>query len=166
MSLAGLAVFISVLSLVVGAVSLGWQIHSSRRARRTELEVRFGQIPIGTDAEPGLGIEVVNHSDFPVRVQDVQLVYLFEPEPLIVGLSGDPPASVPGTVQPHDSGFVGTHLPSPVASESPGEVLVFANVITAVGNVQSEAFDVRAIPPLPAPMRFSRQFPDGDGHSS
>lgn len=162
MSTASWALLVSCLSLFVTGGSLGWQVYSSRRARRTQLELRFGRLPY--DDEVGYGIEVVNHSDFPVGVQDIQLVFVFDDDPLadplIVGLRADERATIPGTVEPHDSGFVATGLPMPRADASDLRVRVYANAITAVGNVRSPAFDTNEIPPFPAPMRFNRLFPD------
>ena len=111
------------------------------------------------------GIEVVNRGDFTVRVQDVQLVYgpVGDPDapPVIVGLRRDE-ASIPGTVEPHDSGFIASGLPPGSDGLSPVRLSVYANAITAVGNVRSAACDAQDPPPLSAPMRFVRMFPDVD----
>jgi hypothetical protein len=154
-----------VLGLVLAGGTLAWRIYSWRRARQTRLEVRFGRVP-GTldDGFIPVGIEVVNHSDFAARVQDVQLIISVDddPEPLIMGLRSDGRATIPGTVEPHDSGFIASGVPEP----NDDDVLrVFVNVITAVGNVSSPRYAVDSLPPFPAPMRFSRLLPgaaDGD----
>lgn len=170
MSLAWWALLVSCLSLLIAGGSLGWQVFSWRRARSTQLEVHLGRLPdLGAD-EIWLGIEVVNHSDFAVRVQDVQLVFAPEgerlAEPLIVGLRADKPGTIPGTVAPHDSGFIATGVPSFAADESGGRLCVYANAITAVGNVRSRAFEVNEVPTFPAPMRFNRLFPERSASAS
>lgn len=164
MSVAVLALLVGCISLVVSVVALWWQVLSWRLARRTQLEVRFGHIPSwnSLDSAVPVGVEVVNHSDFAVSVQDVQLVVTFGdyPEPVIVGLGANAQATIPGVVQPHDSGFIASGLPHlPGADEDDAAtVRVFANAITAVGNVRTPAYDVEQLPPFPAPMRFSRLF--------
>jgi hypothetical protein len=77
---------------------------------------------------------------------------------MIIGLSPQEQATIPGTVAPHDSGFISIALPSS-ADDLPG-YRVYANVITAAGNVRSPAFAERELPPFPVPMRFSRLFPN------
>lgn len=164
MSVAVLALLIGCISLIVSVAALWWQVVSWRLARRTQLEVRFGHIPNWNklDLAVPVGVEVVNHSDFPVSVQDVQLVVTFgdDPEPVIVGLRANAQATIPGVVQPHDSGFIASGLPHlPHDDEyDDATVRVFANAITAVGNVRTPAYDVEDLPPFPAPMRFSRLF--------
>lgn len=162
MSLAGWALLVSFISLVVAGGSLYWQISSWRRARTMQLDVRFGALPPWGEGADWFGIEVVNHSDFPVRVQDVQMIFSFgdgpQDEPLIVGIARDR-GTIPGTVQPHDSGFVAAGLPRVPDDEAPG--VVYANAITAVGNVRSQAYELQHVPPFPASMRFNDMFPGG-----
>lgn len=166
MSVAWWALALSFVSLLIAGASFGWQIYSWRRVRRTVLEVRFGRLPSPEDDDViWCGLEVVNHSDFAVRVQDVQLIHVPadvpDAEPLIVGLRAEGSGGLPGTVQPHDSGFVGTGIPDLVTEAAVGgRVVVYANVITAVGNMRTPAYDLDELPWFPAPMRFNRLFPD------
>jgi hypothetical protein len=164
MSLAAWALLVGCVSLVVSVAALGWQVVTWRLARRTQLEVRFGLVPSWDDDDSvyPVGVEVVNHSDFAVSVQDVQLVFTFgdHPEPLIVGLRAEERATIPGGVQPHDSGFIASGVPRVPADDDPDVVTVYANVITAVGNVRTPAYDVDDLPPFPAPMRFSGLLPE------
>lgn len=161
MSHADWALVISCISLLIAGGSLYWQVSTWRRARTMQLDVRFGYLPNwGGDAD-WYGIEVVNHSDFPVRVQDVQMIFSFgdgqNDEPVIIGIARDR-GTIPGTVQPHDSGFVSAGVPRMPGDDEPG--VVYANAITAVGNVRSQAYEMHHVPPFPAPMRFSDLFPE------
>jgi hypothetical protein len=162
-SLAAWALIVGSVSLVVSVAALGWQVVSWKLARRTHLKVRFGLVPGWGDDDSAypVGVEVVNHSDFPVSVQTVQLVFTFGnyPEPLIVGLRAEERATIPGTVQPHDSGFIASGVPRITDDDDPDVVTVYTNVITAVGNVRTPAYDVDDLPPFPAPMRFSHLLP-------
>jgi hypothetical protein len=80
-------------------------------------------------------------------------------EPIILGLSAER-GTIPGTIERHDSGFASISLPPCPPPDDPGSFWsVFANALTAVGNVRSQDYPAQAVPVFPAPMRFSKMLP-------
>jgi hypothetical protein len=126
----GLALY----AAAIGTASLAWQIASWRLGRRTTVEVLVsGQFFLKV-GEPVIFVKAVNRSSHPINVQGVGL---HMPDGRIFMPPHPDGATLPGVLQPRDSGF--TYFPLGGLSglvDVHGPVT--AEVSTAVGNFKSK----------------------------
>jgi hypothetical protein len=104
------ATIVGSLGFLVAAVSLGWQILRARRERRTVIRVQMWRLivmPLGGTRGIVLVIQALNESAHAVRVSKVGLDTRMRVGGIQIGFTAWLPpagATLPGVIQPHDSG--------------------------------------------------------------
>jgi hypothetical protein len=93
---------------VVSTVAVGWQILKERRARRPQVEVKVSYGLMFIPPRGGAGsvqVEARNRGDHPLRATSAGFKVQDASENVATIVHQPPGATIPGVIQPRDSGF-------------------------------------------------------------